>query len=383
MKSNGNKIKTLVILLIITLSNCGFFDRKAGEGEDSLEDMSFENFEKSRTKSKSKNKAKVAADNSWDNGYTFEKFEVKKAEDANYENFGQVIVNPKKMENVAKKNYPTSSKVALTNDELGFIMEIKLYEKLDNIKPYKFISPLGGIMGKRILIPWRFFKGKPYYQNPLGSSKIITANMLDDQGKEYNIKFTLPYKLIGWYISNSQSEEICKICEEMSKKQNNMINKYKSEISHDFTGMETNNNLKNTIPELEAQINERQEKLKTSELNFAKIQNNIDQLNNNLMPLKIKRKILLDRNMIYNEQNEVYSRRLDEFKANDPNMEKRATDELEKNKSLLKVQMKQLRSIAPDRKNDITSAEDAGMILNRNEMEIELRKVGPLIMQSK
>merc|ERR1711957_529224 len=354
-----------------------------GEGEDSLEDMSFENFEKSRTKSKSKNKAKVAADNSWDNGYTFEKFEVKKAEDANYENFGQVIVNPKKMENVAKKNYPTSSKVALTNDELGFIMEIKLYEKLDNIKPYKFISPLGGIMGKRILIPWRFFKGKPYYQNPLGSSKIITANMLDDQGKEYNIKFTLPYKLIGWYISNSQSEEICKICEEMSKKQNNMINKYKSEISHDFTGMETNNNLKNTIPELEAQINERQEKLKTSELNFAKIQNNIDQLNNNLMPLKIKRKILLDRNMIYNEQNEVYSRRLDEFKANDPNMEKRATDELEKNKSLLKVQMKQLRSIAPDRKNDITSAEDAGMILNRNEMEIELRKVGPLIMQSK
>ena len=381
MKSNGNKIKTLVILLIITLSNCGFFDRKAGE--DSLEDMSFENFEKSRTKSKSKNKAKVAADNSWDNGYTFEKFEVKKAEDANYENFGQVIVNPKKMENVAKKNYPTSSKVALTNDELGFIMEIKLYEKLDNIKPYHFISPLGGIMGKRILIPWRFFKGKPYYQNPLGSSKIITANMLDDQGKEYNIKFTLPYKLIGWYISNSQSEEICKICEEMSKKQNNMINKYKSEISHDFTGMETNNNLKNTIPELEAQINERQEKLKTSELNFAKMQNNIDQLNNNLMPLKIKRKILLDRNMIYNEQNEVYSRRLDEFKANDPNMEKRATDELEKNKSLLKVQMKQLRSIAPDRKNDITSAEDAGMILNRNEMEIELRKVGPLIMQSK
>ena len=162
-------------------------------------------------------------------------------------------------------------------------------------------------MGKKIVIPWRYFKGKPYYQNPLGSAKLITANIVDDKGKEYNIKFTLPYKLMGWYISNSQSEKICEICEEMSKKQNHLINKYKSEISHDYVGMETNNNLKNTIPELEAQIKRRQEKIKINESSLARVDHNIESLNNNLHPLKIKRKILLDRNMVYNEENEVYS----------------------------------------------------------------------------
>ena len=242
---------------------------------------------------------------------------------------------------------------------------------------------IGNSIDKKIVIPWRFFNGKPYYQNPLGSNKLIYANILDDEGKEFNIKFTLPFKGIGWYISNAQCEEICKICGEMSNKQNNLINTYKSDISRSYVNMETNNNLKNTIPELEEQIKEMRDKIKTNELSLAQMENNINQMNNNLMPLKIKKKILLDRNMVYNEENEVYAKRIDEINNKDPNFEKRAGDELEKNRNLLREKMKELSMIVPDKKNEVTNAEDAGLILNQNEMEIELRKVGPLIMQSK
>ena len=65
-----------------------------------------------------------------------------------------------------------------------------------------------------------------YPLNPIAITKAADSRVWDDKGQEYNIRFTLPWKSVGWYISNSESELICSICENMSKKQNQLIKKY-------------------------------------------------------------------------------------------------------------------------------------------------------------
>ena len=374
MKSN--KLKALIIILTFTLSSCSNLLRKTDEkGLENLTEKT-----KSKSKSKSKRSNTKEPSNDWNSGYKFPKFEVKKKEDKEYINLGDINVFPKNMESAETMIIPSVSTVSLIDDQRGFVMEFNIVN-IETAKGLTFTHSLGGY---RIMIPWRFFDGKPYYQNPYGiNNKLIAANIMDDQGKQFNIRFTLPWKALGWYISNTQAELICSICENMSKIQNKQINVYKMDINRIFANLEANNNLKNSIPELQSQIQDSSEKIKNNEQSLAQLQNNIDQLMLTLAPLKIKKKILIDRNAGMNEQIEIFSRKIEDINNRDPNMQQKSLAEIEKNKILLNEKIKMLNMMAPDRKIEIEKAHDAALSFSQSEMDIELRKVGPLPIQSR
>jgi hypothetical protein len=372
MKSN--KLKALLIILTFTLSSCSNLLRKTDE--KGLENLT----ETTKSKIKSKRSKAKEPSNDWNSGFKFPKFEVKKKEDKDYVALGEINVFPLNMVNAETMIIPSVSTVSLTDDQKGFVMEFNV-GNIETAKALSFTHYLGGL---RIMIPWRFFDGKPYYQNPYGiSNKLISANIIDDQGKQFNIKFSLPWKLLGWYISNAQAEQICSICENMSRIQNKHINVYKMDINRVFANLEANNNLKNTIPELQSQIKESSEKINKNEQSLAQLQNNIDQIMMTLGPMKIKKKILTDRNGGMNEQIEIYSRQIEDINNKDPNMQQKATAEVQKNKNLLNEKIKMLNIMAPDRKIEIEKAHEAALLFQQSEMDIELRKVGPLPIQSR
>lgn len=413
MKSNRSfnknlKIRALLFLALITFSFCDDYEflnqNQIQLNRNEEENVNFdklmlgvgsglntENKATSKNKNKNKSKSKMRSkqkssksstssepDNTWDNGYKFPKFQVKKDQDKEYISLGEVWVWPKNMQIAEQKTFPTNNEENLTEDQLGFVMQLDILT-VETAKELPFIHSLGS---KRVSIPWRFFKSKPYYSNPAMDNKTIGATIEDDKGVVYNLKFTLPYKTIGWYINNTQAETICNICHKMSQRQNKLISSYKAKINQYYTDLETNTNLKNTIPELEAQIKEKADKAIANEQKLKTMNNRIDSYNHNLNPLVIKRKILTDRIVALNEQIEIYKRKIEELNNKDPNMEKRATEDLEKNKKLLKEKLKDLLTIAPDKKQAIEGAEDALLLINGTELEIELRKIGPLRNQA-
>ena len=183
MKSN--KIRALVLLLILTLSYCGFFDRKTDE--NNLEDISLEAKNKSKSKLRNKNKSKaLSPSNTWETGFKFPKFEVKKKEDKDYMNLEEITVYPKKMQTVNDLDFPNAPNASLSENQLGFVMELSP-TKIETAKELSFTS---SINGKKILIPWRYFKEKPYFQNPFYgpefSRKIVQFLQNPSKKQQYN-----------------------------------------------------------------------------------------------------------------------------------------------------------------------------------------------------
>merc|ERR1711957_150230 len=173
--------------------------------------------------------------NTWDTGFILPKFEVKNQDEKEFYTHGKVNIFPKNMETA--KNTKIVDPLIISENQIGFIIEFPPQD-LTSIKHIPFLNYLGG---ERFSIPWRFFAEKPVYKNPFGfKNKFITASLIDDKGRTYTIKLSLPWKRFGWYISDVQAKKICTIAEEMSQKQNLMIKNYKTEINKIYSKIEAN-----------------------------------------------------------------------------------------------------------------------------------------------
>lgn len=382
MKSNV--LKSLIIFNLIFCFFCGIFDKELVD-TNSSEDLfspnfTFDSLSNSKYRSEEEKEsvfsAKEAPKNNWKSGFIFDKFEIK--EDVlgkDYKNYGNIYVYPDK--------FPDPKEVKLGDkkgkNRYGFLIHFPDVFSASKVKDeFPFVHFVNDSL---IIIPWRFFKDLPRYINPMLSSKTITANIIDDKEKEYVIRFTLPYKNTGWYISNQESRDICDIIHRMSELQNNFIKNKKIQVRKNFANLQINSEMKNSVEDLENQLQERVNSMNNKKSELVKTLNNILNTNNKLNPLRIKKKVIMDRNFGLNEKIEVDQQKIQEIKNNDPNREKRAEENLNKNKKLLNDEMKKLEIIAQDKKIDIEAANDAVSMYNQNEMEIHLRNIGPLSSQ--
>jgi len=318
--------------------------------------------------------------NNWDNGFVFPKFEVKGPLDLDYFNYGSVNVHPKKMEEV-EKNPIKDHSLGLNlfdDNQIGFLIEVN-NKAQENIKVLRGLSYLHYLGGEKFIIPWRFFEGKPYYQNPFGmKNKIILADILDDKGNNYKIKFSLPWKAIGWYITNEEADKICKICDSLSKRQNLLIKNYKNEINNIYSKIEANYNSKQTIPNLKRLIKENTDLIKTHEIQINEFQAKMNKIENSLSPLMINKKEIINKNGDLNQMVEIYAKKIEDIKKKDPNMQQRAIKEMKNARNKLHDSIGYLGKIAPDRISVINKIKEFAFMFNGKEMENELKNIGPL-----
>lgn len=319
--------------------------------------------------------------NNWNDGYAFPNFQIKMPGEQSFTDYGKINVFPKAME-TAMKNPKTVNPLVVPNENyIGFNFELQNADKVNVVKKLNLVKYLGG---EKFMIPWRFFVGKLIYTNPWGmNNKYITGTFLDDKGDKYEFKFVLPWKLVGWYISNKQSKYLCEICEKMSERQTEIINTLKAEINSIFAIVEANHSTQQTIPNLEKLIKENVQKISNSEINLKEIQAKINSIEKVLSPLRVDKMDLINENNDITLAIEILSKKIEDIKKQDPNMQQNAIKAMKEARQNLNYEFDLLRKIAPDRYIEIDKAREDAIFLNGKSMQNELRKVGPLSLENK
>merc|ERR1712032_1314871 len=314
--------------------------------------------------------------NNWETGFICTNFEVRNDDEKEYYGYGKLNIFPKNMESAKNSKIADPSNIT-DNNQLGFVIEFP-QQDLTNIKQIGFLSYLGG---ERFLIPWRFFEKKPDYKNPWMNNKYIVASILNDKGSKYLLKITLPFKRMGWYISDKQGKDICEICKVMSLRQNLMVKNYKAEINSIFSRIEANYSSKQTIPNLKRLIDENKEKIKSNEEQVKELNDKINSIEDTISPMLIERENIKNKNEDLGDSINILSKKIEDIKNKDPNMQQKAMQEMRNSRNRLTEGFDLLTRMAIDRKDDINKAKDASLTFNESEMQKELNKVGALKLQ--
>jgi ribosomal protein L9 len=72
-----------------------------------------------------------------------------------------------------------------------------------------FITQIGTkVSDKNYYIPYRFFQGDMDYENSNWTNKRLFGTLVADNKKTYFLDIYLPYKTVGWYINDEESNKI-------------------------------------------------------------------------------------------------------------------------------------------------------------------------------
>jgi hypothetical protein len=108
-------------------------------------------------------------------------------------------------------------------DKLGMVLKFSTA-----VKPLLAANSVA--FGNKIYIPWRNFNKEAEYTNPWNSNKYIDASILSDDGNKYSLKIMLPYKTLGYYISDTQGKQIATKIETMSTNLRSKVSSAKGDV---------------------------------------------------------------------------------------------------------------------------------------------------------
>jgi hypothetical protein len=145
----------------------------------------------------------------WDTGYDCPEVWIAK-ENGAYVLEGKMKFFAKKLEN------------AVTEEEkIGWNFE---FSALPGANLSQVLTRVSNSM--KYYLPYRSMSSTLHYTNPIGY-KYVEVWITTDTKIQYRLKINLPYKYIGWYISDSESLKICSLVNSSRVKHQNMVNEAK------------------------------------------------------------------------------------------------------------------------------------------------------------
>jgi len=139
-----------------------------------------------------RSRAQDSGSGSWDNGYKCPKIYLTEGKGSAV-NQGEAVIKAK---TVVDPNTDAT--------KLGLNLEFTKAPAADSI-----IAKIGNKISDKVYqIPYRFMSGDMMYNNPVRDNKTLIGSFVADNRKTYTMKILLPYKTLGWYISDDQANKI-------------------------------------------------------------------------------------------------------------------------------------------------------------------------------
>jgi len=313
----------------------------------------------------------------WDNGFKCPKFLLVSGS-KNHVDQGGVLIRPKElMENTG-------------DDKKGFVIEFENLPVTSSLI-YKIGTQINS--SKKFYIPWRYFKPDMSYNNPYFNNKTIKGTLYTDDKNTYSYIIKLPYKLLGYYISDGQGEKIKDKMYKLSYDVQNNIKKAKanlSKYSNEFF------RAKEDIKEIEKSnkdLNKLKENLKQNEDNLQKECDKNTELKKKVDEAKLKKdqitqQLLIAQNQLDNVTKKLNdnNNRIDILKKSIENYKQvtdhsKLIDENQQNANSALIDAEKeyniLKQNAPDKISDIEKSHTGLKALNRDEYQNNLNKISP------
>lgn len=244
---------------------------------------------------------------------------------------------------------------------------------------------------KGYYIPFRYFTSKCEYSNPFNDYKSFTFWMQNDSKESFKLRILLPYKSIGWYITDEESYKICSFVDASRIKQQGNIKNGKAAVNSAATSFVTNSPLLKSAKEgaekLKAEQEAKKKELETlkkdSEAKEKTFETNSTAINDKeieLNKLKDAQNELSKEIISLNSRIENIDQALSLSQANSSPTELVTKYEkvVQDNTKELKDAITKLKGFAPPRSAELDSAEKA--VTEKSdlkELESNLTKVVP------
>lgn len=330
-----------------------------------------------RSKSKSKTKAKSEGSGDYKTGYVIPGFLVAKAKDAF--NSDKILGAEAKFKALSLEN-PTSE-----DEKLGWCFEMAdPKEELAKIM-------IKGKTAKTWYIPFRWITSVLEYSNPYGDYKSLTGWVVNDDKESYKVKVLLPYKTVGWYITDDEANKVSGNINVNRIKQQGNVKNGKSAVNSAAVSYTTNAPLLKSATDGAEKLKAEQTKLKadleklkkdseTKEATFEKNAGAITESEIKLNELKTAQNNLGREISNIGSQIESIQQALSLAEANTTpaQLKTKYEEVVKKNTDDLKTAIKTLKDLAPPRATDLDTAEKA--VVDKSDLATlgtNLSKVAP------
>jgi len=179
------QIKTLVALLVISMSLCSSLNRVTKST--------------SKTATKTAAKTKEVGSGNWNDGYEAPRIEIMNTKTKAVTKTGTYKFNGSKM-NTMKH---------------GFVVELTLNTAVEK----EVIVSNGG----KLYIPWRYMENSITYSKDFGDNKKIKFEVTTDSNNTYEVTLVMPYASVGNYITEENCNDMIKHFEKSRDTDKNKI----------------------------------------------------------------------------------------------------------------------------------------------------------------
>jgi hypothetical protein len=245
--------KSLIILLILTLSQCSLVKR---------------------TERKANNKVKNDGSGTWTGGYEcpgiqlLEETDLKQADvNGKWTAAERVTFKADDIQNPKNDNHKLGIFFTIANPS----------EKLRSI-----LVPSGQ---NTFYLPFRSVSSKFSFKNPFYDYKVIEGSVTNDVKKTFLFRLKLPYKTMGWYISDQEMQTLCQLINDKRDGEQTIVKNTKSNLLKE-SGLYINN--KSTLNEVSKNGTDKAAAKAALTAKSQSLKSTIDTENNNLNALNIE-----------------------------------------------------------------------------------------------
>lgn len=330
-----------------------------------------------RSKSQSKTKSKSEGSGDYNTGFVIPGFLVAKGKDAF--NSDKILGANAKFKPLALEN-PTTD-----DDKLGWCFEMEdPKEELAKIM-------VKGKVAKFWCIPFRWFTSVMEFTNPFGDYKSLTGWVVNDEKESYKVKVLLPYKTVGWYITDDEANKCSGNINVNRMKQQGSVKNGKSAVNSAAVSLTTNAPLLKSATDGAEKLKAEQTKLKTDletlkketeakEATFNKNAGAITESEVKLNEIKTAQDTLSREISTIGSKIENIQQALSLAEANTTPEQLKAKYDVvvKKNTEDLKAAITTLKGLAPPRSADLDTAEKA--VVEKSDLAVlgtNLSKVAP------
>ena len=213
-------------------------------------------------------------------------------------------------------------------------------------------------------IPFKNINSKAIYTNPFGSNKFIEFKVTTDGGHSFSLKVYLPYKFIGYYVSDEQGNKICALLNTRSADTQAKITNAKNTASKHASEFCANDKLLKSISggaadrskykaKVSADIGKLDKSIKTKQVELLKYDSEISKIQAQLIAVQLKRDNCIKTITAFGNQKEAHKKALlkSEEKGTSLEIQKANTKKLISDSvAALTVQMNLLKAEVPPKK---------------------------------